>query len=294
MMSDARRGGDAELEQAIAVVRSLPEIMPQDADATVREIYEDVQNTLRVPFVNQLFRLLASNSDYLQAAWRYVGPIAETRAFEDASTALREVARPDFAMEAADAEWTSLGDLDRVRRFTESIHYVLPKLLLAVTLLDPAIRGTDGERARGSETFPKGVAAGTEKIEMVDPEAADEPLRSLFADIRERHRHPALATYFRSLGQWPELLKAIWTRLAPHVGGRGHEARKAALIDRAGELAAGLRTEDERPPNLPEPAAAVLAVFRLRVIPDLLVDVAIVRAMLDGPEAARTNRFVVK
>lgn len=35
----------------------------------------------------------------------------------------------------------------------------------------------------------------------------------------------------------------------------------------------------------------ILALFRFKLIPDLLLDVALIEAMLDGPEAARRSRF---
>jgi hypothetical protein len=38
---------------------------------------------------------------------------------------------------------------------------------------------------------------------------------------------------------------------------------------------------------------AILAVFRLRLIPDLLLDVTLIKAALDGPEAAQSSRFSV-
>lgn len=38
---------------------------------------------------------------------------------------------------------------------------------------------------------------------------------------------------------------------------------------------------------------AILAVFRFKLIPDLLLDVAMVEAMLDGPEEAQSSGFSV-
>lgn len=36
---------------------------------------------------------------------------------------------------------------------------------------------------------------------------------------------------------------------------------------------------------------AILAGFRTRFIPEMLVDAALIKAILDGPAAARTSRF---
>jgi hypothetical protein len=40
-----------------------------------------------------------------------------------------------------------------------------------------------------------------------------------------------------------------------------------------------------------EEIRAICALFRFRLIPDLLIDVSLIKAMLDGPEAARVSRF---
>jgi hypothetical protein len=36
---------------------------------------------------------------------------------------------------------------------------------------------------------------------------------------------------------------------------------------------------------------AVLALFRFRIIPDTFLEVPLVKAFLDGPQAARSSRF---
>ena len=120
---------------------------------------------------------------------------------------------------------------------------------------------------------------------MVDPNTASERVRRLFEDILDRHGHPALATYFRSLGHWPELLEAIWRDLRPIVGQAPYQERSATLVDHAGRLASGLRPEGV-PPGAPAPSAAVLGVFRRRIVPDLLIDVTVIRGMLGvgGPD----------
>ena len=128
----------------------------------------------------------------------------------------------------------------------------------------------------------------------------------MFDRIKERHAHPGVATYYRSLGHWPAFLQAVWGRIEPLVGTPAYEARRQVLIERASALApaaSAMPPEQERGPlgvdHRPLPAGvagdlrAALAVFRFRVIPDLLIDVTLVRAMLDGPDAASRFRFSV-
>lgn len=270
--------GTDDLHEAMEVVRSLSEVMPQAADQKIGGIYDDIQATLRVPFVNQVFRLLANNAVYLDAAWRHVGPIAGTRAFESAAETLRGDAALAPVPEAGGVDWAAVGDVDRVRRFTASIQYVLPKLMLIGELLDPDRPAAGGATDLGP-AIPRGIVEGAEQIEMVDPEEVAGPVRVIFTDIMNWHGHPTVATYFRSLGQWPDLLQAVWTRLRPLVGDSGYVARRAVLTRRAAELSAAL--DGGGAPQPPASCEAVLILFRRRTFPDLLIDVTTVRNILD-------------
>lgn len=51
---------------------------------------------------------------------------------------------------------------------------------------------------------------------------------------------------------------------------------------------ANLRVDDA-PPEPSKSCQAVLTLFRRRVIPDLLIDVTLVRVMLEGPESVSSN-----
>lgn len=57
-----------DLEYGLRVVRRLPEVTPQLADARVRRMYNNIRATLRVPTISPLFRLLANYPGYLQVA----------------------------------------------------------------------------------------------------------------------------------------------------------------------------------------------------------------------------------
>ncbi len=289
-----------DLDHGMRLLRELPDVTTERADARVAAIYEDAKSTLRVPVVNFIFRALANDPDFLAAAWARLRPRALMLSFERAADELRAAALLDAPPPDAGADGRAQRDVDAIRRFTETIHYVLPKLLLIATDFTAAV--DDAERSVRAKpsldaqaSFVPGVAEGTVSIAMIDPDDASPELARLFEEIRSRHGHPAVATYYRALGHWPEFLRAVWTRLAPHVGSPAYEARRAELLDRAQTALAELGPA----PPLGLPLArdrrrdlrALLAVFRLRLAPDLLLDVTLIRAMLDGAAAARVSRF---
>ncbi len=188
------------------------------------------------------------------------------------------------------------------------IHYVLPKLLLVATAWDEALAGEDLETSPSAdaETFgssseiPMGTIAGVTIIPMVDPHETTDQLRTLFDTIQEHHDHPGIASYYRALGRWPPFLAAVWERIEPCVGSAPYQQRKRDLIDLASTLirklpvmkpimGANLGVSGKQLTEV----QSILAVFRFRLIPDLLLDVTLIEAMLNGERAARSSRFSV-
>lgn len=272
--------------------------MPDEADEATNLIYESVSQRLRVPFVNFVFRVLANYPEYLGLAWRALEPHLLTREFERAADELRGMALPEASFGYSSQDLAELGEREQIRAFTDTIHYVLPKLLLVATTLDEGLASEQSlPREPPEEAVTPGVAAGTARLQMVS-EGASVTVQRIFDEIRRRHEHPGVASYYRGIAWWPEFLEAAWERVEPLVGSAAYEERKRALLDRArtfsGDLpvigrdrarAAGC---DDRQI---EEVRSILAVFRLRVISDTFVEVAMIKALLDGQQAAGFSPF---
>jgi hypothetical protein len=237
-----------------------------------------------------------------------VRPHLRTRAFELEADRLRAEALlhpvPDGSRLAAAAE----DDLPQLRSFTETIYYVLPKLLLIASALEACLpRDADDPPPEdsaegfhgGAGLLPLGVAEGTVALPMVSPGDAPEEVRGVFEEIKRRHHHPGVATYYRALGNWPRFLSQVWSEVKPIVDTPPFLERRQQLVAHAERvvrawvepLAAeelrivGLSAADE------QDLRALLTVFRLRTIPDLLLDVSLIHAMLEGPGEDGRSRF---
>jgi len=111
-----------------------------------------------------------------------------------AADGLRAEALLEPVPDASGVRWDETGEIDRIRAFNDTIHYVLPKLLLIATVLhkrefEPAPDGSAAEPRADPSRIPAGAAEGTTKVEMVEPEKADERVRTIFESVRERHQH---------------------------------------------------------------------------------------------------------
>jgi hypothetical protein len=280
------------------LVARLPDVMPDRASERVKKIYQEVQETLRVPIVNLIFRSLANYPDYLEPEWKRLRPFLRTQRFERAADRLRAEALLEPAPPGPGVSTEAANEMDRIRAFNDTIHYVLPKLLLIATALDGAdfAAGERGETAAdGAAQIPSGVAAGTVKVQLVDPERASERVRQIFASVKERHGHPLVSSYYRGLANWPAFLDSAWERLNPLVHTAEYDDRRDSLVRSAEAMVhelciasgAGGELTDERRDEV----RAILAGFRTRFIPEMLVDAALIKAMLDGPATAWTSRF---
>lgn len=218
------------VQNGMELAARIPDIMPDEADDQIKPVYDEIQSSLRVPFVNLIFRVLANYPDYLLPAWRSLVPIIQMREFEVAADELRAAAALEDLpqMIALDTEVPNL------RAFNDTIHYVLPKLLLVATLLEERVAASEQPSRQSDGKLPFGVADGATKVEMVDPDQASERVTKLFNSIKATQGHPLVSSYFRGLAQWPEVLETLWAGFKPRVASQPYADRKADLIRRAG------------------------------------------------------------
>ncbi len=296
-MEEFGRNRAEDVERGLRLIPHLGEVMPDEANEEINGIYEGMRTHLRVPFVNFIFRVLANYPPYLSFAWRKIESHLLPLRFEEQADTLRARALVEPVPERTD--WGSSVDLGQIRGFTDTIHYVFPKLLLIVSAFEEGLggercdRGSQPEAAVGSE-----VAEGTTSLQMVTSGEATGRTAEIFPEIRECHGHPDAASYYRGIAQWPEFLDAVWEIIRSLIGTPPYEEPKHALLEeaRSAVLELPLPCRDEAVEHglkkeQIEEVRAILAVFHFRVISDLFLDVSLIKAMLDGPEAARSSRF---
>ena len=291
-----------ELDDGTRAISLLDEVMPGSAPPPIEELYEDIRNTLRVPLVNFIFRFLGNFPEFLTAAWFRMRPILRGVQFESTANSLRRIAvLPGPRGERA--QLAGMDGIDDARAFTDTIHYVLPKLLLIATALHEGLRPLSRlpvpqRRGLTGGDIPFGVAEGTAGFPMVDPKTAGGEARRVLESIARSHDHPDIPSYYRVAANWPWLLEPVWDCLAPLIGTDAYGKKKEELLSWAqhevvtlwgAELASDWRTGLK-----PDEIAVVrgaLAVFRFRVIPETFIEVAAAKVLLDGPEAALSCRF---
>ncbi len=278
----------------------LPDVQEGQASPEVREVFQDITHTLRAPFLGLFWRVLAAQPDVLRLAWNAVAPNLRTVAAERAAGRLRARA---LIVEAAgiSSHKAFKGDMVRaeidydlrmrIGGFNHIALYALPKHLLAVTMLAEALEGRPTPGGDGDTTeIPLGVVVGAVPVSPVDPATARGRAAEILPLIAEGHGHPTAEDYFRSLARLPDYLSAAWNALKPIVTEEEYLARREELGRivtaevHALPHAVTFPSGGLRPGELGE-VGQLLRLFRERILPEVLMDAAIIAALTDGPDA---------
>ncbi len=189
------------------------EVSETQAEGKIKATYDDIKQTLRLPYVPDLMRSLAVYPNYFQLAWLALKPNAQTVFFERHSDILRRTAANlTSRFPHPQLPGTSLAPA------LSTLWYAAPKELLSAAALRSATNGQQPQlRALGPEDkrqVPPGVPP-----EAVAPQQATETLseeqRSLLEDMKAAgngHLSPEyalLASAPDSLAPGGKALKAL-------------------------------------------------------------------------------------
>lgn len=285
----------------------LPEVSESEAPPEVQAVFTEITRTVRVPFPSLLWRVLAADPPVLRAAWRAVAPNLRTLAAERAADRLRERALIEEAAGIASHK-AFKGDLvraeidydlrTRIANFNHAALYALPKHLLAAVMLSEALAGRQPTGGGNAQEIPLGPAPGAVAVAPVDPTAVRGRVAELLAEIAAAHGHPTAEDYFRGLARLPDYLAAAWNALKPVVRDEAYDERGRELVTMARAAYRAMPYSVPFPNNAVPPARAgelgtLLALFAERILPDVLIDAAIITALTDGPEARGRTPFAL-
>jgi len=276
-----------------------------EAAPAISAYYDDVAAHLRVPFLGPFWRSLTFEPSLVESLWAALSALLSTRAFEREAVALRRAALIDEAV-TMPSHQAFKADLvraevdfemrERIGNYNAAVHYALPKTLLAATWLETS-PVTSSAPPAPSEALPPGVAAGAVAVTPLPPQARRGRVAELLEEIPRVHGHQLTDEYFLALGRLPDYLNAAWNAIRPIVRDEPYNERVGGIVDLA---VAGVARLPAPPVGFHENLArhaeaarlrAVLAYFSHRHLPDILLDVAIIKGLTDGPERAQWSPF---
>ena len=216
---------------------SIATISEQEADPIVTAIYADIKETLGVPFVNLIWRHLATIPNGLSMTWSLAKPLYVSKVLNDSARALRkQTTLVDSLTPWPDSVRTTLGLSDQDKReivfLLEDYGHANSRALLVLSYLHASLTA---ELLSGNAVEHKGANPSA----LIDPLAQVEqnksslikPARPLpaTADLStsvaelvkilntfgESIPSPAEPSLYRHLSYWPSFLAAFWLSVEP-------------------------------------------------------------------------------
>lgn len=287
----------------------IPQIEHNEASDELRELYDDILGTLRVPWVAFFCRTLALFPEYFTLGWEASKASLAARYTERAAGALREHAllpstRPPSLMPKLEELGWDHEQVDEVRHVIDMFNYGNTKYVLMVTAWSEAFHGRSSGGADVSADdeapLPFGVPQEAPALQLVDPNTASAAVQALFRRVGDSHVWHDVSSDYRTLANWPDFLElAFEDTIRPVVGSEEWDLTARRMFASARELVKGFpapvgvsrnAVADIYGPREIAGLTGLLAMYQ-RFILDATMDTIRMKEALDGFEAVAVSPY---
>jgi Halocarboxylic acid dehydrogenase DehI len=294
-------------------ISKFPQVDHADASGELAKIYDDIQFTLRVPWVAFAIRVMSQFPAFVPAAWQMLKPQISTLYAEKGADLVREASiipgppPPDPRPKLRAAGRTD-EEISKIQHALDSLTYGNPKYLILITAWNEAWN----ERAAGSPAnslsaaearqTPHGLPDGVEKFHLIDPDLATSDVQELMRQVKDLFLHHAPASDYRVLAAWPDFLRiAVEDILTPVALTAEYDetARRIRAIARnhvAGFSNVGGVSRRQMSDSLSGPEIAGLTGLLFmynRFIADITIAMTRLKQAFDGASSATETKFRV-
>jgi hypothetical protein len=221
----------------------IPAVPEEEASGQTAEIFADLRTTLGVPFVNLIWRHLATIPDALPAIWSLVRPLYLSGELEARGADLRAAAAvpgieplPEAAWDCAGLDSGTRGEIAQLIEAYNRANSVNFLALATATLVLRGERPGAGTRRRPAparRNMSEADARPLPSLAMLPG-----PVQSLVQDFDALGRlgpSEAIASLYRHLAHWPAFLSVAYAALLPqHRAGTLQTAQHTLIVEGRG------------------------------------------------------------
>jgi hypothetical protein len=294
-------------------ISRFPEVDQADVSGELAELYDDIEFTLRAPWVPFAIRVMSLFPAFVPAAWQKLKPQISTVYAEKGADLVREASivpgpLPPDPRPRLRAAGRSDDEIAKIGQALDSLNYGNPKGLILVTAWNEAWN----ERAAGSPAnwlsaaqawrLPGGLPDGVQPLHLIDPVQATPDVQELLRQAKDLFLYHAPASDYRVLAAWPDVLRfAVEDILSPVALTAEYEetARRIRAIARrhvAGfpDVGGVSRRQMSHSLSGPEIAGLTGVLFMYNhFIADITIAMIRVKQAFDGAASATENKFPV-
>ena len=291
-------------------MQKFPQVEHRQATGELKETFDDIEATLRVPWVAFACRIMAAFPNALPRAWQIAKPHhAKTYAERAADSLRRNAVLPGRGLLNSRPKLKELGWSDeKIKELIlvlDAFNYGNVKYLLLITGWSEALQGRHPKgkplSPEDAAPLPRGLPPGVPAMHhMVDENTATAEVLGLYERIKVMHYHHGPSSDYRVLANYPDYLRfALDEVIAPIVRTPEYDAKQRALIAEAREWVCGfpgpvgVGPEDLMDTCKPHEIAGLIGILFMsqRFIADIIIDIIRLKQAFDGDVAAGASPF---
>lgn len=295
---------------SIVTMKKFPQIEHHDATGDVKDTFDDIEATLRVPWVAFACRVMSTFPGFLPQAFRVAKPHHSTHHAERAADSLRKHAvMPSNGMRDPRPRLRTLGwTEERIKELIlvlDAFNYGNPKYLLLITGWSEAIQGRHPTgrplAPQDAAPIPRGRPSEVPLMHhMVDENTASDEVLALYQRIKDIHFHHGPSSDYRLLANYPDYLsQALDESIAPVARTAEYDAKQRELIGEARDWVrslpgpVGIGPEALLVSCSPREIAGLTGLLFMyqRFIADVTIDIIRLKQAFDGDAAAGESPF---
>ncbi len=281
----------------------IPEIHPMPeylAEGQRARWYDETKQVLQVPWMGVVTMAFSHYPNFFSELWRGLRPLCQSRPFVEAILELRHYAEsrttdlnPTSLIEPMRTMGYAPREIDAIRQMNTVFSHGNQLYVLIATIARHLLEIGDMQGKGDAESFEGRHAPDVQvPFVLMEPHHADDPIRSVYGDIKKILQLPFVNTDYRAFARWPSYFAMAWEDLREKAGSPDHESICRAFHDRIANLVA---TQLPNPGRLSSEAlhraaeldaglGKVHEVCRLFqwLIPGLIVNVAYFRHQLEA------------
>jgi hypothetical protein len=250
----------------------IPAIREEDAQGEIATLFADLRASLGVPFVNLIWRNLATIPGGLAWTWTLVKPLYASQDLAAAAADLRGMVRLPDLEPVPGHVWDAAGLEAEARtailRLVADYNHANSLNFLAMLVARSVLRGEGegkGQGAPASAAVPAAAVPPEPPPRLLPMSELSPPVLRLVRDLDGFGRlgdNEAIASLYRHLAHWPPYLAMARTALLPLHRSGFLAAEQRRLIEAGQRHAAGLVRHAARvPPPQAEAAGQALPVI---------------------------------
>ncbi|TDR85400.1 hypothetical protein [Enterovirga rhinocerotis] len=217
------------------------------ATGETAELFADLRATLGVPFVNLIWRHLATIPGALPAVWTRMRPLYLSDELGGRAEDLRQAARVPGIETLSEAMWDCAG-VDaaaraRIGALIDDYNRANSTNFLALATAGILLRGENGRASAPRLPTPAAVriaAVGVPPLPALDgmPPSLGRLVRD-FDQLGRLGANEAIASLYRHLAHWPAFMAVAYAALLPHDRAGLLQTAQRALVAEGRGIAAG-------------------------------------------------------